>query len=240
MHINHYVAAPDLVSLANASSGFLSILMVLGGNFVLAAQLMLITVIFDSLDGWVARKTKRDDQFGFGKNMDSLSDVISFGVAPGIFLYATSSSQWLPYINIVVGLLIVICGILRLSRFNVLTQNNDKHLKDKFVGLPIPSTALVLGSFYLSGMFSVYLVPLIMALVAVLMISTIEYPKFKGSNMVAIGSVLIIGSCLPQGILTLIAYLPAKLLLVFTSIYVLIVPLMEIYGKLLRSGPHVR
>jgi len=51
---------------------------------------------------------------------------------------------------------------------------------------------------------------------------------------------LIIASCLPQGIMSLIAYLPAKLLLVFTLIYVLIVPLMELYGKLLRSGPHVR
>ncbi|HMK54318.1 MAG TPA: archaetidylserine synthase [Methanobacteriaceae archaeon] len=240
MHINTYVAAPDLVSLANASSGFLSIIMVLEGNFVLAAQLMLIAVIFDSLDGWVARKTNRNDKYGFGKNMDSLSDVISFGVAPGIFLYAASSSLILPYINILVGLLIVICGILRLSRFNVLTQNNDIPLKDKFVGLPIPSTALVLGSFYLSGIFSVDLAPLIMALVAVLMISTIEYPKFKGIKVVAVGSVLIIGSCLPQGILSFIAYLPAKLLLVFTSIYVIIVPLMELYGKLLRSGPHVR
>jgi archaetidylserine synthase len=240
MHIKDYLALPDLISLLNASAGFLSILMLLNGNFVFSAQLMLLAVIFDSLDGWVARKTKRDDEFGFGKNIDSLSDVISFGVAPGMFLCVTSSTMLLPYINIVVGLLIVICGILRLSRFNVLTNDNDTIARDKFVGLPIPTTAVVLGSFYLSGIFSANLALLIMVVIAVLMISTIEYPKFKGIKVVVIGSLLIIGSCLPQGIMSLIAYLPAKLLLVFTSIYVIIVPLMELYGKLLRSGPHVR
>jgi archaetidylserine synthase len=240
MHIKDYLALPDLLSLLNASAGFLSILMLLNGNFVFSAQLMLLAVIFDSLDGWVARKTKRNDEFGFGKNIDSLSDVISFGAAPGMFLCVTSSTMLLPYINIVVGLLIVICGILRLSRFNVLTNDNDTIARDKFVGLPIPTTAVVLGSFYLSGIFSANLALLIMVVIAVLMISTIEYPKFKGIKVVAIGSLLIIGSCLPQGIMSLIAYLPAKLLLVFTSIYVIIVPLMELYGKLLRSGPHVR
>lgn len=91
MHIRDYLAAPDLLSLLNASAGFLSILMLLNGNYIFSAQLMLLAVIFDSLDGWVARKTKRDDQFGFGKNMDSLSDVISFGVAPGMFLCVASS-----------------------------------------------------------------------------------------------------------------------------------------------------
>ena len=131
MHIRHYLAAPDLLSLFNASAGFLSVLMLLNGHYIFSAQLMLLAVIFDSLDGWVARKTKRNDEFGFGKNMDSLSDVISFGVAPGMFLCIASSSMFLLYINIVVALLIVICGILRLSRFNVLTIDNDIIARDK-------------------------------------------------------------------------------------------------------------
>lgn len=240
MHIKDYLAAPDLLSLLNASTGFLSILMLLDGYYIFSAQLMLLAVIFDSLDGWVAMKTKRNDHFGFGKNIDSLSDVISFGVAPGMFLCIASPNMFLPYINIVVGLLIVVCGILRLSRFNVLIIDNDTISKDKFIGLPIPSTVMVLGSFYLSGIFSANIASFLMVVVAVLMISTVEYPKFKGLKIVMIGALLIIASCLPQGIMSLIAYLPAKLLLVFTLIYVLIVPLMELYGKLLRSGPHVR
>lgn len=81
---------------------------------------------------------------------------------------------------------------------------------------------------------------IIMAVVAMLMISTIEYPKFRGLMLMAGGGVLIIGTILPQNISSSIAYLPAKLLFIFTLIYVIIVPLMELYGRLHRSGPHVR
>ena len=103
--------------------GFISILMVVNGNLTFSAIFMLIAVIFDSLDGWVARKTKRDDKFGFGKNIDALSDVISFGVAPGMLLYSACLSYSIPYLNIVVSLLIALCGVLRLEvsttyRFN--------------------------------------------------------------------------------------------------------------------------
>ncbi len=240
MKISHYVALADLVSLANASSGFLAVVMVSTGNLILASQFMLLAVIFDSVDGWVARRTNRVDEHGFGKNMDSLSDVISFGVAPGMLLFTTCQSFSIPYINILVSLLIVICGILRLSRFNVLADSSDVPGGDKFVGLPIPITALILGSFYLSGMFRMDLAIIIMAVVAVLMVSTFEYPKFRGMILMGIGGVLIIGTILPQNILSSIGYLPAKLLFIFAIIYVLIVPLMELYGRLLRSGPHVR
>jgi len=240
MKITHYMALPDLVSLANASSGFLAVIMVSIGNLILASQFMLLAVIFDSIDGWVARRTNRVDEHGFGKNMDSLSDVISFGVAPGMLLFTACQSFSIPYINILVALLIVISGILRLSRFNVLADSSDVPGGDKFVGLPIPTTALILGSFYLSGMFRMDFALIIMAVVAVFMISTIEYPKFKSMILMASGGVLIVGTILPQNILSSISYLPAKLLFLFTIIYVLIMPLMELYGKLLRSGPHVR
>jgi archaetidylserine synthase len=81
---------------------------------------------------------------------------------------------------------------------------------------------------------------IIMAVVAVLMISTVDYPKYRGMKLMVGGAVLIIGTCLPQNILSSVAYLPAKLLFIFTTIYVLKMPLMELYGKLHRSGPHVR
>lgn len=235
MNIRHYMASADLVSLANACSGFLAVVMVSAGNLLLASQFMLLAVIFDSVDGWVARRTNRVDEHGFGKNMDSLSDVISFGVAPGMLLFTACQSFSIQYINILVSLLIVICGILRLSRFNVLADSSDVPGGDKFVGLPIPITALILGSFYISGMFRMDLALIMMAVVAVLMISTIQYPKFRGSMLMAGGSILIIGTILPQNILSSIAFIPAKLLFIFTIIYVLIVPLMELYGRLLEK-----
>jgi archaetidylserine synthase len=205
---------------------------------------MLVAVIFDSLDGWVARKTKkvdefRVDEFGFGGNIDSLSDVISFGLAPGMLLYSACASFSIPYINIVVALLILLCGILRLARFNVLTDSGEG-ADEKFMGLPIPSTALILGSFYLSGIFRADLALVIMVVVSVLMVSTIAYPKFRGTKIVLAGGVLILFTLLPQGILSAGANLPAKLLFVTALIYLLTVPFMELYAKFRRSGPNVR
>ena len=240
MNIWHYVTLADFFSILNASFGFISVIMVTNGNLILAADFMLLAVIFDSLDGWVARRTGEVEESGFGKNMDSLSDVISFGVAPGLLLYSACSSYSVPNINILVALLIVICGILRLSRFNVLADSSDVPSEDKFVGLPIPITALILGSFYLSGMFRMDLALIIMVVVSVLMISTVDYPKYKGMKLMIGGGVLIISTCLPPYILSSVAFLPAKLLFIFTIIYVLIMPLMEFYGKLHRSGPNVR
>jgi archaetidylserine synthase len=239
MNIKHYMSYADIVSLGNASFGFLSIIMVLNGYLGLAAQFMLVAVIFDSLDGWVARKTKRVDKFGFGENIDSLSDVISFGVAPGMLLYSACASFSIPYINIVVALLILLCGILRLARFNVITDSGEG-ADEKFVGLPIPSTALILGSFYLSGIFRADLAIVIMVVVSVLMISTVGYPKFRGTKIVLAGSLLIFSTLLPQDILSAIANLPAKLLFITSVMYLLTAPFMDLYAKLRRSGPNVR
>jgi archaetidylserine synthase len=239
MNIKHYMSYADLVSLGNASFGFLSILMVLNGYLALAAQFLLVAVIFDSLDGYVARKTKRVDRYGFGENIDSLSDVISFGVAPGMLLIAASSQFSIPYLNIVVALLILLCGVLRLARFNVITNSGE--VKDeKFVGLPIPTTALILGSFYLSGFFRADLALIIMVVVSLMMVSTVGYPKFRGAKIVVIGSLLIFLTLLPQNISSLIANLPAKLLFIVSLIYLIIIPFIDLYSKLRRSGPNVR
>ena len=236
MNIRSYTSIADLVSIANASSGFLSIIMISMGNYVLAAKFILLAVIFDAMDGWVARKLKREDECGFGKNIDSLSDIISFGVAPGMLLYSTSVNFGIPYFSIVVALLIVICGILRLSRFNVITDSSD----EKFIGLPIPSTALILGSFYLSGFYNSDLALIIMIVVSLLMISTVEYPKFRGVKTLVAGSILIIAALLPQSISSIIAYFPTKLLFIIMLLYLVAVPIINLYTRILRSGPNVR
>ncbi|MGB9937733.1 MAG: archaetidylserine synthase [Methanobacterium sp.] len=236
MNIRYYTSIADLVSIGNASSGFLSIIMITMGNFTLAAKFMLIAVIFDAMDGWVARKTKREDEYGFGKNIDSLSDIISFGVAPGMLLYSTTTNFGIPYFGIIVALFIVICGILRLSRFNVITNVSD----ERFIGLPIPSTALILGSFYLSGVFNSEIALFVMMVVSILMISTYEYPKFRGPKTLVVGGALLIATLLPQSISSIIAYFPTKLLFIVMILYLLAVPIIDLYTRFLRSGPHVR
>lgn len=236
MNIRSYTSPADLVSIANASSGFLSIIMVTTGNFVLAAKFMLLAVIFDAADGWVARKFNKECDYEFGKQMDSLSDIVSFGVAPGLFLYILGSSFAIPYFNTIIALLIVICGILRLSRFNVISEL----CVDKFVGLPIPTTALILGTFYLSGFFNIGLSFIIMGVVSLLMISTFEYPKVKDLKVLTVGGILLLLTFLPQKILVHVASFPAKLLFTIMLLYLLAIPIIDLYTRFFRSGPNVR
>lgn len=236
MNIRSYTSIADLFSIANASSGFLSIIMASMGDLVLAAKFMLIAVIFDSIDGWVARKIKREDESGFGRNMDSLSDIVSFGVAPGMLLYISCMQYGITYFNMAIALLVVICGILRLSRFNVTADL----YKDKFIGLPIPTAALILGTFYLSGFFREYLALLIMILVSLLMISTFEYPKIRDMRILLVGSILLIATLLPQKIISFVSSFPVKLLFVIVLLYLLAVPIIELYNRFFRSGPNVR
>jgi len=236
MNIRSYTSIADLFSIANASSGFLSIIMASMGDLVLAAKFMLIAVIFDSIDGWVARKIKREDESGFGRNMDSLSDIVSFGVAPGMLLYISCMQYGITYFNMAISLLVVICGILRLSRFNVTADLYT----DKFIGLPIPTAALILGTFYLSGFFREYLALLIMILVSLLMISTFEYPKIRDMRILLVGSILLIATLLPQKIISYVASFPVKLLFVIVLLYLLAVPIIELYNRFFRSGPNVR
>ncbi|BAW31755.1 MAG TPA: archaetidylserine synthase [Methanothermobacter sp.] len=197
--IQYYIGVPDLFSIINASLGFLSIIMILKGGLAVACQFMLLAIIFDSIDGWIARRIKRRDDEGFGKNVDSLSDIISFGVAPALLIYSITSFR---YINILVSLLIVTCGILRLSRFNVITDIKS----DKFIGLPIPVMAAIVSSIYLSSIFNEHTILLIVTLTSLIMISSIEYPKIKAKNG-AIVVILLILTILKLKIFAMILFL---------------------------------
>ena len=122
--IQEFIAISDIVSLMNMTCGFLSAVLSINHNFYLSAIFMIFSLIFDSADGFVARKTNREDEHGFGKNIDSLSDIVSFGIAPAIFLYAFSlaNAGHLIVPTIFVSLFIVICGVLRLTRYNVISD----------------------------------------------------------------------------------------------------------------------
>ena len=77
--MGYFLAIPDAISLLNLVFGFLAILMVIDNHLTLASLCILVALVFDSVDGWVSRKLNRDDKFGFGKNIDSLADIVSFG-----------------------------------------------------------------------------------------------------------------------------------------------------------------
>lgn len=216
-----FIALSDIISLLNMSSGFLSAISSVNHNFELAAILMLIAIIFDSSDGWVARKINRQDDLGFGKNIDSLSDIVSFGVAPAIFIYSciNTTPGIFQAIVILTSLFIVICGVLRLTRYNVIAGKLDT---TDFIGFPIPGISFVIATFYLSGLFNPYIALILSIIISLLMISNIRYQKFDNIPIIAISAVLILILILPINIIIFNINIPALILLLFCLYYLII------------------
>ncbi|HKA56210.1 MAG TPA: CDP-diacylglycerol--serine O-phosphatidyltransferase [Candidatus Binatia bacterium] len=172
---------PNLVTSGGLFCGFYSVISTIRENYLLAATAVLVAQIFDALDGRVARMTKTSSHFGV--EYDSLSDLVAFGVAPGVLAYRWALEPWGPW-GWLAASLYVICGALRLARFNVQVEVVDKH---SFVGLPIPAAAAVVATtilmyYFLGGEGAtnkhITLLLLVYALAA-LMISTIPYYSFK-------------------------------------------------------------
>ena len=131
---------PNLFTLAALFGGFYSIVMAMNGSFTLAAYGVLFAMLFDSLDGRVARMT--NTQSAFGEQMDSLSDMVSFGVAPALIAYIWAL-KGLGRLGWIAAFVYCSCAALRLARFNVNTGVVDKRW---FQGLPSPAAAaLVVG-----------------------------------------------------------------------------------------------
>ena len=226
--IRKFIAISDIISLLNMSCGFISILNSINQNFELAALFMIFAIMFDSVDGWVARKINRNDALDFGKNIDSLSDAVSFGVAPAVFLYSTinTTTGIIQPITIIVGLLIVICGVLRLTRYNVIA---DKIETKDFIGFPIPGIAFILATLYLSGIYNPYLALILSIIISLIMISTIRYPKFDNIPTLAVSCILIVLLILPVKFVLFNINIPALLLLIF-CLYYFIINLIKNYA----------
>ena len=175
---------PNLFTSMNMFCGFLSIINASQGNFTYSAWLIIIAAIFDALDGMVARLTNSSSALGV--ELDSLSDVVSFGAAPAYLIYAAELYK-LNTFGIIVSSLLMIAGGFRLARFNVQLVGFDKQF---FKGLPIPTSALTIATFILnfymdgtgfSKVESNFIIPLVIIL-SYLMVSKIKYdtmPKFS-------------------------------------------------------------
>ena len=148
------------------------------GNFQVAAYYILAALVFDMLDGTAARVTNSVSEFG--KHLDSLSDVVSFGMAPSILIYIAyiSEDPQIGLIGSLVAVVFVICGALRLARYNTFQADRS----DVFFGLPIPGAAGTIAAFVLFATYFEWnvafwvLSPMTVA-ISLLMVSSIEYPK---------------------------------------------------------------
>ena len=187
--IQEFIAISDIVSLMNMTCGFLSAVLSINHNFYLSAIFMIFSLIFDSADGFVARKTNREDEHGFGKNIDSLSDIVSFGIAPAIFLYTFSlaNAGHLIVPTIFVSLFIVICGVLRLTRYNVISDKVEG-----FIGFPIPGISIIIASFYISGLFNIYIALILAVIISIAMICNKSYDKFNNLYLLVLNGICLL------------------------------------------------
>lgn len=129
-----YLKKADIITFLNIALGFLALLFILNNNINTAARLILIAVVADGFDGYFARKSKTESEFGM--NFDSLSDCISFGAAPALLAYTYVPYWWMA----IVSVLYLSAGVLRLARYNVSFEDTEE---GTFIGMPIPLGALL-------------------------------------------------------------------------------------------------
>lgn len=176
---------PSLFTAGNLICGFFSIVSTFNGEYLQAAVFIFLALLLDGLDGYAARLTKTTSQFGI--EFDSLADLVSFGVAPAILVYYWALVPWKTW-GWLAACLYVVCGALRLARFNVQIRTVEKK---HFVGLPIPAAAemiaaIVLIYYFLGGEGATnkqIVLLLVIYLLAGLMVSNFQYFSLKQLNL---------------------------------------------------------
>jgi len=224
---------PNLFTTGNLFCGFYSIISSLNANYSLAAYLILAAALFDLFDGRVARMLNGVSEFG--KQYDSLSDLLSFGIAPVVLAYLC----WLvdmPRAFWLVSFLFVSCGALRLAKFNVISSNKSG---DFFSGLPIPVAASTIASGFLFlrhvditygwG----YQAVVAMCILSLLMISPVNYRSYKkpekpSKNKMIRNTVMFIL------LVIVVAINTDVVVFVLCSAYVVIGILMEFYKRVFK------
>lgn len=174
---------PTLFTVGNLFCGYLSVWCSIRGTFQTAAILIIAAAVLDMLDGRIARLTNSASRFG--EEYDSLADLVSFGIAPAILAYSWGLADF-HRLGWMASFIFVVCGSMRLARFNIQTRVTDKKY---FIGLPIPAAAgtiatLVLATperlvsrFWMTGLLVLTVV------LSYLMISTLRYRSFKDLDL---------------------------------------------------------
>jgi CDP-diacylglycerol--serine O-phosphatidyltransferase len=174
---------PTLFTVGNLFCGYLSVWCSIRGTFQTAAILIIAAAVLDMLDGRIARLTNSASRFG--EEYDSLADLVSFGVAPAVLAYSWGLADF-HRLGWMASFLFVVCGSMRLARFNIQTRVTDKKY---FIGLPIPAAAgtiaaLVLATperlverYWMAGLL------ILTVVLSYLMISTLRYRSFKDLDL---------------------------------------------------------
>ena len=223
---------PNLITLMSLIAGISSIKFSIQANWKLAVLMIMLAAFFDFFDGWMARKLKKSSQFG--AELDSLSDFISFGLAPSLLINLCFTHE-LGRIGWVISLFYIVCAALRLARFNI---ENMKEQSNVFYGIPSPAAAgVIMIPLYLNFIDQVQFTinyPLICAVLTtfagIMMISRVPTPSVKNLKVktlyfrlmiisVAIVLIFLISYFWQTTLLVAIAYLLISLLSLLTYFF---------------------
>lgn len=230
---------PNLLTTGTLFAGFYAIVAAIDGNYERAAIAVFVAMVFDGLDGRVARWTHTES--AFGKEYDSLSDMVAFGLAPAIVVYQWGVARIAEYgaawgrAGWLVAFLYAAAAAFRLARFNTRTAVVDKRY---FEGLPSPSAAAVVAAFIwtvaaydIGGLPGLALAFVVTGIAGTLMVSRFSYPSFKVSPNARLkfASALIVPLTF-----VLISLNPPAVLLTLFGTYALFAPLLWVVRRLRR------
>ncbi len=215
---------PNAVTVGNMFCGFIAVVYATSGRFEKAAFALLFAILLDGLDGRVARRLNATSRFGL--EFDSLSDLISFGLAPAILMYQWCFQKVADEFGVVVSFVYCVCAASRLARFNV----TDTRLHS-FEGMPSPAAAgMVAAVVYtapqqaMSNLWLVTLCAAVMLLIGYLMVCRIEFRSIK---QLKIENIHVVGRVFSALIIVTIWYAPRVGFLLLASIYCLSGPAVE-------------
>ncbi|NPV51255.1 MAG: CDP-diacylglycerol--serine O-phosphatidyltransferase [Candidatus Methanofastidiosum sp.] len=203
--IINFVSLPDIFSIANGTLGVIALYFILIGNISIAARIVFLCIFFDSFDGFLARR--KNNSADFGKTLDSLSDIISFGVVPSLIFINYGDNS---IIALLLGVIYVIFGLLRLSRFNAIDSS-------EYYGLPITIGAIFVILLFLSEI-HFYLFSVLLLFTSFLFISSlkIQRPSKNGKSLVLSSLIFVIISLIPHPYIIIVS---RALIIFFSSIF---------------------
>jgi CDP-diacylglycerol---serine O-phosphatidyltransferase len=232
---------PNVFTTACLFSGFYAIIAAIDGNFERAGAAVFGAMIFDGLDGRIARLTRTESVFG--KEYDSLADMVAFGVAPAIVSYQWGVARIAEYgqawgrLGWLAAFCYAVAAALRLARYNTLAATQDKRY---FEGLPSPSAAATVAAFVWfssewrePGLTGLVVAFAITALAGALMVSRFSYPSFKQlewDRRIKFAYFIIV-----PGFFILVALDPSTMLLSMFTTYALSAPLLWVARRIRRA-----
>ena len=225
---------PNLFTISAMFAGFYAIVASIKGRYEMAAIAIFVALIMDGLDGRVARLLHAQSEFGV--QLDSLSDMVSFGITPALVMY-TWSLNMLGKLGWLTAFIYAACTALRLARFNAQVKKVDKLY---FQGLPTPSAAALVASivllcnaYHISGKEIVFPLLITALLLGLLKVSTIRYRSFKDGNLCnRVPFTVILAVVL---ILALVSFDPPDTLLFLCFVYVISGPIATLWSLCHKS-----